>query len=491
MRLNTLSISEIKRLLEKKEVSVREVTQSVLDAIDKTDDKVKAYLLVEPDESLRRADEIDSIIAKGGDPGPLGGIPIAVKDVLSTRGQETTCASKILKGYKPPYTATAVSRSHDAGAVQVGKVNMDEFAMGSSTENSAYSVTSNPWDLNRIPGGSSGGSAASVSACQAFASLGSDTGGSIRLPASFCGVVGIKPTYGRVSRYGLIAYASSLDQIGCFARSVSDCALMLGVISGYDPRDSTSIDTEVPDYVRKLTGDVKGLRIGLPKEYFVQGMQPEVEKAVRDAVGVLKKQGAEVIDISLPHTEYTLAAYYIIATAEASSNLARFDGVQYGFRASGVKDIIDMYKKTKEEGFGTEVKRRILLGTYVLSSGYYDAYYLKALKVRTLIKRDFDEAFKKVDVIATPVSPTTAFKIGEKTEDALTMYLSDVFTISANLAGIPGVSIPCGFDDNSLPIGLQLLGRPFEEATILNAGYAFEQQTDYHKALPPIVKNGA
>ena len=491
MRLNTLPIHEIKQLLAKKEVSAREVAVSVFDAIEETDDKVRAYLLVDKENALNLADEIDSLIALGEDPGSLGGIPISLKDLLSVRGQETTCASKILKGYKPPYTATPVLKTEEAGAVHTGKVNMDEFAMGSSTENSACRPTANPWDLERVPGGSSGGSAASVAACQAFASLGSDTGGSIRLPASFCGVVGIKPTYGRVSRYGLVAYASSLDQVGCFARNVRDCALVLKVIAGYDPKDSTSINEKVPDYPAELTGDVKGLRIGLPKEYFVEGMQPEVEKAVKDAVSVLEGEGAEVIEISLPHTEYTLAAYYIIATAEASSNLARYDGVRYGFRASGATDMIDMYKKTKEQGFGPEVKRRILLGTYVLSSGYYDAYYLKGLKVRTLIKQDFDKAFEKVDVIATPVSPTTAFKAGEKTADALTMYLSDVFTISANLAGIPGISVPCGFDEKGLPIGLQLLGRPFGEATVLNTAYAYEQQTEFHDMLPPIVRDGA
>lgn len=489
MQLNILSITEIKSLLKQREISVKELTLSILNAIEKTDGQIKAYLRIDAEGALKRAEDIDKKIARNEDIGALGGIPVSVKDVLSVKGQETTCASKILKGYKPPYTATSVLKSHDAGAILVGRTNMDEFAMGSSTENSAFGTTRNPWNIERIPGGSSGGSAASVAACEAFASFGSDTGGSIRLPASFCGVVGIKPTYGRVSRYGLIAYASSLDQVGCFARNVTDCALMLQTISGYDRKDSTSINAEVPDYLAALNGNVKGLKIGLPKEYFIKGMQTEVEQAVRNAVRKLESLGAEVMEISLPHTEYTLATYYIVATAEASSNLARFDGVRYGYRASQVADVLDMYKKTKDEGFGAEVKRRILLGTYVLSSGYYDAYYLKGLKVRTLIKRDFDEAFRKVDIIATPVSPTTAFRIGEKTADALTMYLSDVFTISANLAGLPGISVPCGFDNNSLPVGIQFLGKPLDEAVILNTGYALEQNTDYHKQLPPIVKN--
>ncbi|MBF0569400.1 MAG: Asp-tRNA(Asn)/Glu-tRNA(Gln) amidotransferase subunit GatA [Candidatus Omnitrophica bacterium] len=411
-------------------------------------------------------------------------LPIGIKDNICIKGQLATCASRILAGFRPPYDAGVIERIKAKGGVILGGLNMDEFAFGSSTETSAYGITCNPWDLERVPGGSSGGSAAAVAAGQAVWALGSDTGGSIRQPAAFCGVVGLKPTYGRVSRYGLIAFGSSLDQIGPFTKDVRDCALLLNIIAGFDQRDSTSVDKPVPDYTRALVKDVKGLRIGIPKEYFIDGIQLEVLKAVREAVESLKKQGAVVKEISLPHTEYAVATYYIVATAEASSNLARFDGVQYGLRAypdkPGKTALIDMYETTRQKGFGNEAKRRIMLGTYVLSSGYYDAYYLRAQKVRTLIKQDFDRAFAECDAIICPTSPTTAFKIGEKANDPLSMYLSDIFTIPANLAGIPGISIPCGFDDKKLPIGLQIMTKAFDEETLLRVAYSYEQAHPWH-----------
>jgi aspartyl-tRNA(Asn)/glutamyl-tRNA(Gln) amidotransferase subunit A len=417
---------------------------------------------------------------------PLGGIPVAIKDNICVKGEETTCSSRILKGFKLPYDATVITRLRKAGAVLLGKTNMDEFAFGSSCETSCYGATRNPWDRDRIPGGSSGGSAAGVAAGQAVMALGSDTGGSIRQPAAMCGVVGMKPTYGRVSRYGLIAFASSLDQIGPITKDVEDAALLLGAIAGYDEMDSTSVDTPVPDYRRSLTKDIAGMTVGIPKEYFIEGIDAEVLNAVKDAIALFRKMGAKIIDISLPHTEYAVSTYYIIAPAEASSNLARFDGVQYGFRAKGPKDLVDMYVQTRSLGFGDEAKRRILLGTYVLSSGYYEAYYLKAQKVRTRLREDFTRAFSAVDCMLTPTTPTAAFRIGEKTADPLAMYLSDIFTIPANLAGIPGMSIPCGFTKTGLPIGLQILAKPFGEETIFRAAYAYEQSTDWHKQRPKL-----
>jgi aspartyl-tRNA(Asn)/glutamyl-tRNA(Gln) amidotransferase subunit A len=419
----------------------------------------------------------------------LAGIPILIKDNINIKGTRTTCSSKILNDFVSPYDATVVKKIRSADAIFIGKSNMDEFAMGSSTETSHFSVTKNPWDIARIPGGSSGGSAAAVAAGQAVLSIGSDTGGSIRQPASLCGVVGLKPTYGRVSRYGLVAFASSLDQIGPITKDTTDAALLMNVISGYDDNDSTSVNLPVPDYTKALINNVRNIKIGIPKEYFSQGLDNDVKTAVMEAVKLLKSMGAQVKELSLPHTEYAVAAYYIIAPSEASSNLARYDGVKYGYRANeegeGVS-LIDVYERTRGEGFGQEVKRRIMLGTYSLSSGYYDAYYLKAQKVRTLIKQDFDKAFGEVDVIITPTAPTTAFKIGEKTEDPLKMYLSDIYTISANLAGIPGISIPCGFDKEGLPIGLQLLAKPFGEETIFRTAYSYEQNTGWHLKEPKL-----
>jgi aspartyl-tRNA(Asn)/glutamyl-tRNA(Gln) amidotransferase subunit A len=410
-----------------------------------------------------------------GEDGPLLGIPFGVKDIFCTKDIETTCASRILEGFVPPYDATVIKKLKDCSFVHLGRLNMDEFAMGSSTENSAFQTTKNPWDFSRIPGGSSGGSASAVAAGLCAAALGTDTGGSIRQPASLCGAVGMKPTYGRVSRYGLIAFASSLDQIGPLTRSVSDCAVVMNAIAGYDPMDSTSIPQPVPDYTEFPGRDIKGMKIGIPREYFPEGMDRDVKKAIKESLAVFENQGASLVDISLPHTEYAVATYYVICTAEASSNLARYDGVKYGLRVDG-KDIIDMYKKTRLKGFGKEVKRRIILGTYVLSSGYYDAYYRKAGKVRTLMRRDFDEAFKACDIMVTAVSPTTAFKAGEKVDDPLNMYLSDIFTIPMNLAGLPAMSVPCGFDGNGLPIGLQIIGRPLDEGRIMQAAYVIERE---------------
>ncbi|HEC36451.1 MAG TPA: Asp-tRNA(Asn)/Glu-tRNA(Gln) amidotransferase subunit GatA, partial [Anaerolineae bacterium] len=416
---------------------------------------------------------------------PLQGIPLAVKDVLCTAGVPTTCGSRILEDFVPPYDATAVARLKAARAVLLGKTNTDEFAMGSSTENSAFFPTRNPWDLSRVPGGSSGGSAAAVAAGECLGALGTDTGGSVRQPAAFCGVVGLKPTYGRVSRYGLVAFASSLDQVGVLAKDVTDTAILLGVIAGHDPLDSTSVDASVPDYTAALTGDIRGVRIGVPREYFIPGMQPEVEAAVRAALDQLADLGAEVIEVSLPHTDYALPAYYLIAPAEASANLARYDGVRYGLRVEQ-PTLEATYEATRGQGFGPEVKRRIMLGTYALSAGYYDAYYLKAQKVRTLIKQDFDRAFERVDVIVAPTTPTTAFRLGEKVDDPIQMYLSDVFTLAANLAGICGVSLPCGFDGEGLPIGMQVMGPAFGEETILRVAHAYEQATQWHKRRPPL-----
>jgi aspartyl-tRNA(Asn)/glutamyl-tRNA(Gln) amidotransferase subunit A len=486
MELYHLTIHELHDMLKKGETTSLAITESVLGRIKAVDDKVKAYLTVTGDIARTQAQAADKRIKAGDTSSPLLGIPIAIKDNMCTEGIRTTCASKILANFVPPYDATVVRKLKEAGMVLCGKPNMDEFAMGSSTENSGFFITKNPWDLERIPGGSSGGSAAAVAADECIGSLGSDTGGSIRQPASCCGVVGLKPTYGRVSRYGLVAFASSLDQIGPITKDVKDTALLLNVIAGHDPKDSTSANVPAPDFTKALKKEVKGLKIGLPKEYFIEGMDPEVEKAIRGAVKTLEGLGAKVVEVSLPHSDYAVATYYILATSEASSNLARYDGVKYGFRAQSAKDLLEMYMKSRSQGFGSEVKRRIMLGTYALSAGYYEAYYKKGQQARTLIKRDFDEAFKSVDVIATPTAPTAAFKIGEKSADPLQMYLSDIFTISVNLAGIPGMSLPCGFTKGNLPIGLQLLGRHFNEEAILHAAYAYEQATEWHKKKPKL-----
>ncbi len=481
-KLYDLTAHQLKEKIEKNQAKPSQITEDILKRIKATNTKTNSYILVNEREARKASKALDGADAQR----PLSGIPVVIKDNICVKDEETTCSSKILKGFKPPYDATVIKKLKDARAVLTGKANMDEFAFGSSCETSCYGPTRNPWDLERIPGGSSGGSAASVASGQAVMALGSDTGGSIRQPAAMCGVVGLKPTYGRVSRYGLIAFASSLDQIGPLTKDVEDAALVLGVIAGYDEMDSTSVDTKVPDYKKSLVKDIKGLRIGIPKEYFIEGIEPEVLKAVKDAIRLLESMGAVVKDVSLPHTEYAVSTYYIIAPAEASSNLARFDGVQYGFRAKNPKDLIDMYIQTRSQGFGDEAKRRILLGTYVLSSGYYEAYYLKAQKVRTRIREDFSKVFGSVDCIVTPTSPTTAFKIGEKTEDPLSMYLSDIFTIPANLAGVPAMSIPCGFTKRDLPIGLQILADAFKEEVIFNVAYAYEQNTDWHKARPTI-----
>jgi aspartyl-tRNA(Asn)/glutamyl-tRNA(Gln) amidotransferase subunit A len=485
-RLLDLDIKALREMLRKKEISSVELTGFYLDRIKRYDGELLSYIKITEDTAMDMAKQADARIAKGED-GRLLGIPLGMKDIYCTKNIETTCASHILKGFVPPYDATVIRKLKEEGFVLLGKLNMDEFAMGSSTENSSFQVTKNPWDTTRIPGGSSGGSTSATAAGLSVASLGTDTGGSIRQPAGLCGVVGLKPTYGRVSRYGLIAFASSLDQIGPVTRSVTDCAAMMNIIAGYDPMDSTSIPEPVPDYTEYPGRDVKGMKIGIPKEYFMEGMEQDVRSAVENAVSLFVRNGASVVDITLPHTEYAVAVYYIVCTAEASSNLARYDGVKYGLRVDG-KDIIDMYKKTRLKGFGKEVVRRIILGTYVLSSGYYDAYYRKAGQVRTLIRRDFDEAFNDCDIIVTPVSPTTAFKIGEKTEDPLTMYLSDIFTIPVNLAGLPAMSVPCGFDNTGLPIGLQIIGKPLDEAGIIKAAYVLETELKLKK-IPDRFRN--
>ena len=479
MDLTSLTVHELSALLQKREVSSVEVTSAYLKRIASLNERLGAYITVTDVEAIAAAKEADKRLSSNTG-APLTGVPISVKDIFCTAGVRTTCASKILENFIPAYDAAIVAKLKDAGAVILGKNNMDEFAMGSSTENSAFFPARNPWDLQRVPGGSSGGSASAVAADLSAASVGTDTGGSIRQPASCCGVVGLKPTYGRVSRYGMIAFASSLDQAGPITKDVTDAAIMLAAIAGHDPLDSTSVDSSVPNFPGLLSRGVKGLRIGIPKEYFIEGMDSEVSASVNNALDCLKKEGALAVPITLPHTEYAVSVYYLLATAEASSNLARFDGVKYGLRV-GAASLIDMYKKSRAAGFGPEVKRRIMLGTYALSAGYYDAYYKKASDVRALIKRDFDEAFKTCDVIATPTCPTPAFKLGEKTQDTLTMYLSDIFTISCNLAWIPGISVPCVFTKDKLPIGLQLLGAPFYEATILRAAYTFEQTAGIRK----------
>ncbi|HEV3099402.1 MAG TPA: Asp-tRNA(Asn)/Glu-tRNA(Gln) amidotransferase subunit GatA [Candidatus Udaeobacter sp.] len=480
--LPALSIADLQSLLRRKEVSAREAINALRERIQALDGKIGAYLSLDPDAAIKEAEKANVDL-------PLGGVPVAIKDIINVMGQPCTCGSKILRGYRAPYNATVVQRLRAAGAIPFGKTNLDEFAMGSSTENSAVKLTRNPWDLSRVPGGSSGGSAAAVAADAAFGALGSDTGGSIRQPAALSGVVGFKPTYGRVSRFGLVAFASSLDQIGPLTKTVRDSALIMNAIAGHDPQDSTSLNEPAPDYAARLGNDLRGVRLGVPKEYMIEGIDPQVKAAIDAAVKQMNSLGADIVDVSLPHTEYAVAVYYILATAEASANLARFDGVRYGFRAENPRDMLDLYGRTREQGFGPEVKRRVILGTYVLSSGYYDAYYLRAQKVRELIRQDFANAFEKVDALISPTSPVPAFKLGERTADPLQMYLADIFTIAANLAGICGISVPCGFaevDDHRLPIGLQLLGKPLDEARILQMAYAYEQSTDWHKARPSL-----
>ncbi len=479
MELYEQTIHDLQAQLQARQVSSVELTTSFLNRIEATDASINAFITVTKEQALADAAAADQRIADGNC-APLTGIPVALKDIFLTEGVRTTCASKMLDNFIAPYDATAWTRMKSQGAVLLGKLNQDEFAMGSSCENSAFGPTRNPWNKDHIPGGSSGGSAAAIAAQQAVATLGTDTGGSIRQPASHCGCVGLKPTYGRGSRYGVIAYASSLDQVGPMTRDVTDAALLLGAIAGHDPKDSTSVDCPVPDYTAALQQGVKGLRIGLPKEYFIDGLDTDVQQAMDQAIAVYRQLGAEFVEVSLPHTNYAVATYYLIATAEASSNLARYEGVRFGHRAKDTAGLIDLMMQSRSEGFGAEVKRRIMLGTYALSSGYYDAYYIKAQKVRTLIQQDFIEAFKSVDLLLTPVAPTPAFRIGEKTADPLQMYLSDIFTIPVNLAGICGISVPAGISSNGLPIGLQLLGRPFGEESILRAAFDFEQATQWH-----------
>ena len=483
-----LSVHEAHTLLARREVSSVELTREVIDRVNAVGSKTNAYITRTPEIALQQAEEADKRLAAGETNTPLLGVPVGIKDVISTRGVRTTCGSKILENFTPIYNATVVDKLRAAGAVMVGKANCDEFAMGSSNEYSAFGPVHNPWDLERVPGGSSGGSAALVAAGEALCSLGTDTGGSIRLPASFCGVAGLRPTYGRVSRFGLVAFASSLDQIGPFGTNVTDIALTMNVIAGYDPCDSTSVDVPVPDYTKSLIPEVKGLRLGVPKEYFVQGMDPDVERTIRAAIAKLEEMGAIVGETSLPYTDYALAVYYIIAPAEASANLSRYNGVKYGFSvqdSGGASASIDAMSRTRELGFGPEVKRRIMLGTYALRSGYYDAYYRKAQQVRTLIKQDFDHAFEQFDALLAPVCPTVAFKIGEKQDDPLAMYLTDVCTLPVNIAGLNGLSVPCGFAHN-LPVGLQIIGRAFDEPTVLRIGYAYEQATGWHKQRPQL-----
>ncbi|HEX4706860.1 MAG TPA: Asp-tRNA(Asn)/Glu-tRNA(Gln) amidotransferase subunit GatA [Candidatus Udaeobacter sp.] len=480
--LPALSIADLQSLLRRREISPREVLEALRARVEEVDQEIGAYLSLDVDAAAKQAGKANVDL-------PLGGVPIAIKDIINVAGEPCTCASKILQGYRAPYDATVIQKLRTAGAIPFGKTNLDEFAMGSSTENSAMKVTRNPWDASRVPGGSSGGSAAAVAADEAFAALGSDTGGSIRQPAALSGVVGLKPTYGRVSRFGLVAFASSLDQIGPLTKTVRDAALIMNAIAGHDPQDSTSLNEPVPDYTASLGQDLRGIRLGLPKEYMIEGIDPQVKASIEAAVKHLNSLGADIVEISLPATEYAIAVYYIVATAEASANLARFDGVRYGYRAQNPKDMLDLYGRTREEGFGPEVKRRIILGTYVLSSGYYDAYYLRAQKVRELIRRDFTKAFEKVDALISPTSPVPAFKLGERAADPLQMYLADIFTIAANLAGICGISVPCGFaetDGRRLPIGLQLLGKTLDEARILQIAHAYEQSTDWHKTRPPV-----
>ena len=480
--LAALTIADLQALLRRREVAPREVLEALRARIETVEPKIDAYLSIDFDSAMQEAEHANVDL-------PLGGVPIAIKDIISVAGQPCTCASKILRNYRAPYDATVIRKLRAAGAIPFGKTNMDEFAMGSSTENSSVKPTRNPWDVSRVPGGSSGGSAAAVATDTAFGALGTDTGGSIRQPAALCGVVGLKPSYGRVSRFGLVAFASSLDQAGPLAKTVRDAALIMNAIAGHDRCDTTSLNEAVPDYTAALGRDLRGLRLGLPKEYMIEGIEPQVKTAIDSAIKQLEALGADIVDVSLPHTDYGIAVYYFLATAEASANLARFDGVRYGHRADKPRDLLDHYGRTREEGFGQEVKRRIILGTYVLSSGYYDAYYLRAQKVRELIRKDFAEAFRKVDAIVSPTSPVPAFKLGERTADPLQMYLADIFTNTGNLAGICGISVPCGFakiDNVELPIGLQLMGKALDEARILQIAHAYEQSTDWHKARPKI-----
>lgn len=485
MSLFDHKITELKQMIHKKEIKISDLVDESYKRIASVDDKVQAFLQLDEERARAYAKELDEAVDGRSEHGLLFGMPIGVKDNIVTKGLRTTCSSKILENFDPIYDATVVERLQAAEAITIGKLNMDEFAMGSSTENSAYKATKNPWNLDTVPGGSSGGSAAAVAAGEVPFSLGSDTGGSIRQPASFCGVVGLKPTYGRVSRYGLVAFASSLDQIGPITRNVEDNAFLLQAISGPDKMDSTSANVEVPDFLSSLTGDIKGLKIAVPKEYLGEGVGKEAKESVLAALKVLEDLGATWEEVSLPHSKYALATYYLLSSSEASANLARFDGIRYGYRSDNADNLIDLYKQTRSEGFGNEVKRRIMLGTFALSSGYYDAYYKKAQKVRTLIKKDFEDVFEKYDVIVGPTTPTPAFKIGEKTSDPLTMYANDILTIPVNLAGVPGISVPCGFTDG-LPLGLQIIGKHFDEGTVYRVAHAFEQATDHHKAKPEL-----
>jgi len=484
--LHQLTIHEAHELLKQRKISSTELTKSVLKRLAEVEGKVHACVTIVEDFALQEAEKVDECIRTGHATTPLTGIPVLIKDVMCTRGIRTTCSSKMLENFIPPYDATVIEKLKARKAVIVGKTNMDEFAMGSSTEHSAFFPTHNPWDLSRVPGGSSGGSAAGVAADETIYALGSDTGGSVRQPAALCSVVGLKPTYGRVSRFGLVAFASSLDQIGPLTKDVTDCALVMNAVAGHDPKDSTSVSYPVPDYTQQLIPDIKGLRIGIPKEYFVEGMQGEVRAALQAAISRLQEMGAEIDwEVSLPHTKYALAIYYILAPSEASANLARYDGVKYGFSERNAASVIEATERTRQFGFGTEVKRRIMLGTYALSAGYYDAYYVKAQKVRTLIKREFDQVFEEYDALVTPTSPIVPFKLGEKLEDPMQMYLSDICTLPMNIAGIPAISIPAGFADN-LPIGMQIIGKPFSEQTLLRIAFAYEQATDWHKRKPPL-----
>ena len=487
MSLHKLTLCELQRKFTAGEVSAKEIARAYFLRIGQVEPKVKAYVTTQKEQAMVQAAAIDDSLKGWRKTQPMMAMPLAIKDNLCTEGVTTTCSSRMLQNFVPPYDATVIAKLRAQGYLLLGKTNLDEFAMGSSTENSAFGPSRNPWNLQCVPGGSSGGSAAAVAADECVAALGSDTGGSIRQPAAFCGVVGLKPTYGRVSRYGLIAFASSLDQIGPITKDVADAAFLLGVIAGHDPMDSTSADVPVPDYTKALKKkDLKKLKVGIPAEFFAEGLDPEVEQAVRAAIEELKSLGGEIKEIQLPRTDAAVAVYYVIATAEASSNLARFDGVKFGLRSKETKDLLELYTKTRQEGFGPEVKRRIMLGTYALSSGYYDAYYGKAQAVRTLIRQDFDAAFKEVDLIVTPVTPTPAFKLGEKSEDPLQMYLSDIFTISVNLAGLPAIALPCGFSRAGLPIGMQLIGRAFQEDTLLRSAYAYEQSTQWRAKKPAV-----
>ncbi|MDK8643499.1 Asp-tRNA(Asn)/Glu-tRNA(Gln) amidotransferase subunit GatA [Niallia taxi] len=485
MSLFDQKAADLQDLLLKKELSVTDLVQEAYTRIKDVDEKVQAFLTLDEENAFNQAKQLDSLLAAGEKTGPLFGLPIGIKDNIVTKNLRTTCSSRILENFNPIYNATVMEKLHNAGTITIGKLNMDEFAMGSSTENSYYMNTKNPWNLDTVPGGSSGGSAAAVAAGEVLFSLGSDTGGSIRQPAAYCGVVGLKPTYGRISRFGLVAFASSLDQIGPITRTVEDNAFLLNAISGVDPMDSTSANVAVPDFTKGLTGDIKGLKIAVPKEYLGEGVSEEVRQSVLDALKVLEKLGATWEEVSLPHSKYALATYYLLSSSEASANLSRFDGIRYGYRADNAESLIELYKQTRAEGFGDEVKRRIMLGTFALSSGYYDAYYKKAQKVRTLIKKDFEDVFEKYDVIVGPTTPTPAFKIGEKVNDPLTMYANDILTIPVNLAGVPGISVPCGFS-NGLPLGLQIIGKHFDEESVYKVAYAYEQATDYHKQKPTL-----